>query len=200
LGTRLAGKVGGFDYELEPQFQWGKVKAVGDGRDSVRAYGGHVDLGYTFKLPWEPRLFGKYAYGSGDNNPFDGTYREFHGSIFNDDGSLYGDMRVVPDQSGVTVNGIRASGLQIWVVGVSINPLSKLNITLRAHRYLANRVPSGFSKDVGTELDLPISFTLSKRISFILGLNRFYTGRFFRQASGSGKNIDYGYLQAQVEF
>jgi hypothetical protein len=200
LGTRFSGKVGGLDFELEPQFQWGKVKAVRGGRDLVRAYGGHIDLGYTFKLPWEPRLFGKYAYGSGDNEPFDGRYREFHGTIFNDYGSLFGDMKVVPDQSGVTVNGIRASGLQIWVLGVSINPLSQLNITLRAHRFLANRVGSGFSKEVGTEVDLPISFNLTPKISFVVGLNRFFTGRFFRQASGSGKNIDYGYIQGQVEF
>jgi len=161
LGGRFAGKVGGFDYELEPQFQWGKVKnAIGDGRDSVRAYGGHVDLGYTFKLPWEPRFFGAYAYGSGDNNPFDGRYREFHGSIYNDS-YLYGDTSVILDQSGVTVNRIHASGLQIWVLGVSINPLSKLNVTLRVHRFLAVKTPSGFSKDVGTEIDLPISYVPS---------------------------------------
>ncbi len=84
LGSRFAGKIGRFDDELEPEFQWGSVKAVGDGNDLVRAYGGHVDLGYTFKLPGEPRLFASYAYGSGDNNPFDGKYREFHGSVFND--------------------------------------------------------------------------------------------------------------------
>ncbi len=200
LGTRFAGKVGGFDYELEPQFQWGKVRAVGDGTDSVRAYGGHIDLGYTFTLPWEPRLFGKYAYGSGDNNPFDGTYKEFHGTIFNDDGALYGDMKVVPDQSGVTVNGTHASGVQIWVGGISIKPLSKLTVTLRAHHFRAVKTPSGFSKDIGTELDLPISYELTKRISLIVGLNRFFTGRFFREASGSGKNISYAYGQAQVEF
>jgi hypothetical protein len=200
LGARFAGKVYGFDYELEPQFQWGKVKkAMGEGRDRVRAYGGHVDLGYTFKLPLEPRLFGAYAYGSGDNNPFDGRYREFHGSIFNDS-YLYGDMSVIADQSGVTVKNVHASGLQIWIAGISVNPLSKLNVTLRAHRFLASKVPSGFSKDLGTELDLPISYKLTKGISFIVGLNKFYTGHFFKQASGSGKNIDYAYIQGQVEF
>ena len=200
LGTRFTGKVGGFDYELEPQFQWGKVKKVtADGRDLVRAYGGHLDLGYTFKLPWEPRLFGAFAYGSGDNNPFDGRYREFHGSVFNDS-YLYGEMNVIADQSGVTVNDVHASGLQIWVAGISVNPLSKLNVTLRAHRFLANKVPSRFSKDIGTELDLPISYKLTKGISFIVGLCKFYTGRFFRQASGSKRDIDYVYVQGQVEF
>ncbi len=200
LGTRLAGKAGRFDYELEPQFQWGRVeKVTGDGRDLIRTYGGHLDLAYTFKLPWEPRIFGAYAYGSGDNNPFDGRYREFHGSIFNDS-YLYGDMNVVSDQSGVTVEKVHASGLQIWVGGISVNPLSKLNVTLRVHRFLANKVPSGFSKDIGTELDLPVSYKLTKAISFLVGLDRFFTGRFFRQASGSGKNIDYAYIQAEVEF
>jgi hypothetical protein len=200
VGGRFAGKVGGFDFELEPQFQWGKVrKAIGDVKDLVRAYGGHIDLGYTFELPWEPRLFGAYAYGSGDNNPFDGRYREFHGSLFNDS-YLYGDMNVIPDQSGVTVNDIHASGVQIWIAGISVTPFSKLNVTLRVHRFLAGKVPSDFSKDVGTEVDLGISYKLIKGISFIVGLNRFYTGRFFDQASGSKKNIDYAYIQAEAEF
>ncbi|HVP77436.1 MAG TPA: outer membrane channel, partial [Thermodesulfobacteriota bacterium] len=92
------------------------------------------------------------------------------------------------------------SGLQIWVGGISINPLSGLNVTLRAHHSLANKVPSGFSKDVGTEVDLDISYKLRKGISFILGLNKFYTGRFFEEASGSNKNMEYIYIQAEVEF
>jgi hypothetical protein len=201
LGMRFAGKMNGLDYELEPQFQWGKVReAIGDGKDLVRTYGGHIDLGYTFKFPWEPRILGTYAYGSGDNNPFDGRYREFHGSIFNDDGGLYGDMKVISDQSGVTVNDIHASGLQIWVGGLSVNPLSKLNVTVRVHRFLANKVPSGFSKDVGTEVDLDVSYKLTKGISFLVGLNKFYTGRFFEQASGSKRNIEYAFIQAEVEF
>jgi hypothetical protein len=201
LGGRFAGKVGGLDYELEPQFQWGKVReTIGDGRDLVRTYGGHIDLGYTFKLPWEPRVFGAYAYGSGDNNPFDGRYTEFHGTTFNDDDNLYGGMKVIPDQSGVTVNDIHASGLQIWVGGLSINPLPKLNVTFRVHHFLANKVPSGFSHQIGTELDLPISYKLTEGISFIVGLEKFYTGSFFEQASGSKKNIEYAYIQAQVEF
>jgi hypothetical protein len=200
LGARLAGKIGGFNYELEPQFQWGNVEnAIGDEKDLVRAYGGHVDLGYTFKLPWEPRIFGAYGYGSGNNNPSNGWYREFHGSLFNDS-YIFGDTNVIADMSGVTVNNVRASGLQVWVGGVEVKPLAKLGVTVRVHRFLANSVPSGFSKDIGTEVDWEISYKLTKRISFLVGLDAFLTGRFFKQASGSGKNIDYAYIQGQVEF
>jgi hypothetical protein len=102
--------------------------------------------------------------------------------------------------SGVTVNNVRASGLQVWVGGVEVKPLAKLGVTVRVHRFLANSVPSGFSKDIGTEVDWEISYKLTKRISFLVGLDAFLTGRFFKQASGSGKNIDYAYIQGQVEF
>jgi hypothetical protein len=200
LGARLAGKIGGFDYELEPEFQWGKIKnVIGDGKDLVRAFGGHLDLGYTFKLPLEPRIFGAYAYGSGDNNPFDGRYREFHGSLFNDS-YIFGDMNVIADLSGVTVSDVHASGLQIWIGGLEVKPLPKFGVTVRVHRFLANRVPSGLSKDIGTEIDSEISYKLTKWLSFLVGLDRFFTGRFFRQASGSGKNIDYAHIHAQLEF
>jgi hypothetical protein len=200
LGTRFAGKINGFDYELEPQFQWGKIKnSIRDGRDKVRAYGGHVDLGYTFKLPWEPRIFAAYAFGSGDDDPFDGKVKQFHGNIFNDN-YLVGDMSVITDLSGVTVNDIHASGIRAWVVGISVNPLSHLNLNLDVHRFLASKGVSGFSKDLGVEVNLVASYKLNKWLSLLGGANRFFTGRFFEQASGSKKNIDYLYIQGQVEF
>ncbi len=200
IGIRFAGKVSGFDYELEPQFQWGKVKnPIVDGKDKVRAYGGHLDIGYTFKLPWEPRIFGAYAYGSGDNDPFDGKVKQFHGNIFNDN-YLVGDTSVITDLSGVTVNDIHSSGMHVWVAGISVNPLSNLNLNLDVHRFLASKGVSGFSKDLGVEVNLVGSYKVTKGISFLVGLNRFFTGRFFEKASGNKKNINYGYLQAQVEF
>lgn len=63
-----------------------------------------------------------------------------------------------------------------------------------------NSPPPGFRHDVGTELDLPLHYKLTEGISFLLGLNKFYTGRFFERASGSKRNIEYAYIQAQVDF
>jgi hypothetical protein len=200
LGVRFAGKLGRFDFELEPQFQWGRVRnPTDDGKNKVRAYGGHIDLGYTFKLPWEPRLFAAFAYGSGDNDPFDGKITQFHGNIFNDN-YLVGDMSVVTDLSGVTVNDVHSSGIEVWIAGISFNPLSNLNLNLDVHRFFASKGTSGFSKDLGVEVNLVGSYKLMKGVSFLAGLNRFFTGRFFEQASGSKRNIDYVYIQGQVEF
>ncbi len=200
LGARVAGKAHGFDYELEPQFQWGKVRQVaGDGNDRVRAYGGHIDLGYTFNLLWETRLFGAYAFGSGDNNPFDRVYKEFHGAIFNDT-YLVGDMSIITDLSGLTVDRFHASGIRVGIGGITISPFPDLSLTLRGHRFFANRSPSGFSRDLGTEVDLAVFCKPLKGMSFLVGFDRFFTGRFFEQASKSKKNIDYIFIQAQWDF
>lgn len=200
LGTRFAGKASRFDFELEPQFQWGRVReTIQDRKEKVRAYGGHVDLGYTFELPWEPRIFAAYAFGTGDDNPGDGKITQFHGNIFNDN-YLVGDMSVISDLSGVTVNDIHSSGMHVLVAGISVNPLSDLNLNLDIHRFIASKGISGFSKDLGLEANLVVSYELTKGISFLAGLNRFFTGRFFEQASGSKKNIDYAYIQGQIEF
>ncbi len=206
LGARFSGKASGFDYELEPQYQWGRVRgAIGDGRDRVKAYGGHVDIGYTFGFPWKPRLFGAYAYGSGDNDPFDDKYKEFHGTIFNDT-SLVGDMSVITDLSGVTVKEVHASGVHVWVIGFSVLPFSDLNLSFDVHRFRSSKVPKDYSKDLGWEMNLVASYKIKKGIPFfkevslLAGVDRFFTGRFFEQASGSNKNINYAYLQTQVEF
>jgi len=200
LGARFAGKVDRFDFELEPQFQWGKVReAIRDGKEKVRAYGGHVDLGYTLKLPWEPRVFAAYAFGSGDDDPLDGKFTQFHGNIFNDN-YLVGDTSVITDLSGVTVNDIHSSGMHVFVAGISVNPLSDLNLNVDIHRFIASKGISGFSKDLGVELNLVASYKLRKHLSFLIGLNGFFTGRFFEQASGSRKDVNYAYIQAQLEF
>jgi hypothetical protein len=65
---------------------------------------------------------------------------------------------------------------------------------------IENGPPPGFRHDVGTEFDLPLPYKLNEGIFIIGRLNKFYTGRFFEEASGSRRNIDYVYVQAQVEF
>ena len=54
--------------------------------------------------------------------------------------------------------------------------------------------------DLGVQLNLVGSYKLTKGISFLVGLDNFYTGRFFAKASGSKSNIHYYYIQAQADF
>jgi len=56
--------VEGFDYEFELAFQEGK-RAQTD----FFAYMGHAEIGYTFNLPWYPRVVAQYDYASGTRTP-----------------------------------------------------------------------------------------------------------------------------------
>jgi len=54
------------DYEIESVWQAGKL-----GNTDHFAHFQHVDLGYSFDLPWSPRFLIHYDYASGDRDPTD---------------------------------------------------------------------------------------------------------------------------------
>ena len=70
-------------------------------------------------------------------------------------------------------------------------------VTATGHYVVANHVPDGFSRQVGLETDFSLTYRFSDDISVILAYDHFITGRFFRDATGSRDDIDYGYLMVQ---
>lgn len=201
LGSRLAGKIKGrFDYEIEPVYQFGKLNnPERDDNDKIRAYGGHLEAGYTLESKFKPRIFSGYAYGSGDNDTSDGTYKEFHGNVYNDN-YIVGDTSLIADLSGITVGDARASGMHILVGGVSADINPKLNLNLDYHYFLADKTPQEISKRLGGEINLIFTYKLFRDINITASANRFFTGKFFNDAAGSRKDINYFYVQTQVAF
>ena len=57
----------------------------------------------------------------------------------------------------------------------------------------------GLSRRLGLETDLTLTYNMAEGLSFILGYDRFSTGAFFRGASGSDRDINYGYLMVQFD-
>lgn len=202
VGTRLSVNIAGkkMAFEVEPVYQFGrKVHKDGIVHDDIRAYGGHADLTIDPPLGRYPgKIFLSYAYGSGDGDPGEGKFTEFHNP--NNDSSLIGDMNVIGDLSGLEVGTATASGLQVVTVGGGINVTGKLNVSLNGHYFRANKVPAGFSKEIGLETNLIFTYKIDDHISVLLSGIRLFTGDFFKDASGSGKDISYAYLQAQATF
>jgi hypothetical protein len=62
VGLRGAGAVGAFDFEAEVAYQFGDVDM--DDVD-LGAWGGNVELGYTFDVAWMPRPYLGFAYLEG---------------------------------------------------------------------------------------------------------------------------------------
>ena len=201
VGTRLSGNIAGkkVAFEVEPVYQFGRKNRDGASHNHISAYGGHADL--TIDPPlgrYTGKIFLSYAYGSGDGNPAEGKFTEFHNP--NNDTSMIGDMNVIGELAGLTVGTATASGLQVFTAGGGVDLTEKLNLSLDGHYFRANKVPAGFSKEIGVETNLIATYKLNDRISLLASGNRFFTGGFFKDAAGSGKDIDYVYAQLQATF
>jgi hypothetical protein len=200
-GLRGTAKAGPVSLEFEPACQSGRTfNSVRGSNDRIDAFGGHVDATVESVLAgYNNKVFASYAYGSGSGNAANGVTvaREFRTP--NNDNSLVGDMNVVGDMSGVTVAGHHASGLQIYTLGWGIDVTRDLNFSATGRYFLANNVDAGFSKNLGLETDFTLTYVMTEGMSIILGYDRFFTGGFFRDASGSNRDIDYGYLMVQFD-
>jgi hypothetical protein len=205
IGTRLTGKVGRLlAFELEPVYQFGRKNRDGASHNDISAYGGHADV--TIDPPlgrYRGAIFLSYAFGSGDGTPEEGKFTEFHNP--NHDSPLFGDMSVIGDLSGLSVvdpagNDVRASGLHVLTAGVGSDVTEKLNVSLDGHYFRAVKVPAGFGKDIGLETNLILTYKLKENVSVLASASRFFTGGFFKDATGSGKDVNYVYAQLQATF
>lgn len=188
-GLRSTSTLGPLTLELEPVLQSGKLFNPDTGANEViNAYGGHIDLAGEAELGgFKNTIFLSYAVGSGDN---DGR-KEFGNP--NNDNSLVGDMGVIGDLSGVDVGNFHASGIQAFTLGWGIDLADNVNLTATGRKFMANAVPDGFSRNLGVEADFTLTCNINKDFTATIGYDHFFTGKFFRDASGSGKDIDYGY-------
>ena len=200
-GARLNGKAGAFSAEFEPVYESGRAfNAVRSANDDIDAYGGHLDLSATYLLAgYNNKFFTSYAYGSGSRESAQGISTSGEFKTPNNDNSLMGDMSVVADMSGVTVNGHHASGLQLYTLGWGMDLTKDVNLSATGRYFRANGVEDAFSKYLGLETDFTLTCNVTEGLSFLVGYDRFFTGGFFRDASGSGKDIDYGYLMLQFD-
>lgn len=200
-GYRSTSSVGIFTLEHELVYQTGKLFNANSGsNDNISAFGGHVDLTGGFKVgKYDNSVFMSFALGSGDKNAANGvsSSREFRNP--NNDNSLVGDMSVVGDLSGIDVGGEHASGMQVYTLGWGIDiPIGTeikrlVNFSATGRKFVAGSVRDGFSRDVGIETDFTLTYTMNKDYLLIVGYDRFFTGKFFRDAIGSDRDIDYGY-------
>jgi len=200
-GLRATASFGPVTLEIEPVFESGRtLNSLSGGNDRINAWGGHAEA------LLEAELFGKknsffagYAYGSGDREAADGisSRKEFRNPAT--DTSLTGDMSLIGDLSGVDAGDHHASGLQIFNLGWGIDLTDTLNFSSAFRYFHANAVSDGISRRVGLETDFTLTYAVTGDLSLLVGYDRFFTGKFFRDASGSGRDIDYGYLLLQFD-
>jgi len=200
-GLRATATIGPVSLEIEPVYESGRsFNALTVSNDGIDAWGGHADITIEAELLGRRNtLFASYAYGSGAKEAANGISprREFRNP--DTDTSLTGDMCLIGDLSGVDVGGFHASGMQIFNLGLGIELTNELSFSAVGRYFYANAVPDGFSRRIGLETDFSLTYAMNDDLSLLIGYDRFFTGKFFRDATGRGDDINYGYLLLQFD-
>lgn len=199
VGYRIVGKeLWGFDYELEPIFQFGDF-----GSEDIEAFALVAILGYTFDIPWSPRIGFEWDHGSGDKDRNDGERNTFD-NLFPTNHSKYGYM----DRASL-------QNLNDFRIILSVTPLKKLYLEGNIHfinvddtsdslydsggKALRTAANSGGSNFVGTELDFLLTYALHKNLKILAGYSHFFAGKYLDE-TGSGDNGKFVYAQATLSF
>jgi hypothetical protein len=169
----------------------------------VEAYGLNARLGYTFDLPWQPRLGIEYSMATGDPNAAGGDFETFDG-VFGAIDKMYGRM-----------NLFAWKNLQDYQLSLSAKPSKKLKVGLDWHLfrldedkdawYYCNcrpqrRDPTGESGSrLGQEIDLLATYNWSTHLQLMAGYAHFFPGSFIER-TGESPDADWLFFQTKYSF
>jgi hypothetical protein len=196
-------EIGEYDYDAESVLQFGTF----DKRDHF-AHFQHISLGYTFAVPWSPRILIMYDYASGTKNPngnkshtFDGLFgaRRFELSAT----SLFGPFF----RSNISSPGIR----------LITHPFPTLDLNLKYRAwYLARskdewvgsgmQDPTGAAGNfLGQDVEVRIQWHPSLNFTIDAGYEHFFKGSYIKDQTGVPGNppsngTNYFYIQTEMMF
>jgi hypothetical protein len=226
VGGRLKskpGEFGGWDYTLEGAYQFGDFRDRRLGATSKRlnqdAFMFVAQGGYTFTDIWgTPRLGLEYSFGSGDDNPNDGTHGTFE-NLFPTNHKFYGYMDMISLQNIHDVRAIfqlkphprvslAVEGHGFWLANTHDNfynvggaPRGGVAATPTGNGYGVNPTYSSF---VGSELDVIAGWAVTKYAQLEMGYGHFFTGKYIDQslhsAAFGSKDANFFYAQLNVAF
>jgi hypothetical protein len=222
----LPGKLGGWDYTVEGDYQFGRYASVtgsvpnavvGRSREQ-QAYAVHLDGGYTWSKTWSsPRLGMEFNYASGDRDTRDNKHQTFD-TLYPSTHLFSGAMDLFSLQNMTDV-GIFAT----------LKPLPRLTVVTSYRAfwlaetsdsfYLGNGAPrtggapgahNGYAINptydsyIGSELDLTFNYAVTPYALLQAGVGHFFVGDYVRQslsAPGIGfSDGNYLYLQTRFTF
>ncbi|MDX2252001.1 MAG: alginate export family protein [Nitrospira sp.] len=199
-------KPGEPDYEIETTWQTG-TRGVTD----HFAHFQHLDLGYTFNLPWTPRLVSHFDYASGDHKPGDSQDEGFD--------TLFGARRWEYGPTGIFLPFFRTNLISPgWRFIVTPTPNLIVQVKHRvwylaqSKDFFGGSVNSGLrdttgnaGTSLGHDMELRAQYALSANLDFDIGYVRWFKGSYFdspailtQLPAGGNKDSDYFYAQVRV--
>lgn len=204
LGARLCGNAGPFDFDLEPDYQFGQFNSEDIHAYSVAALGGYRldDVLFT------PRPFLGFDIASGDRKSRGGGLDTFN-QLFPTGHLFFGYIDAIGRQNVIDLHpGFDLSLLKDRPFVRKMTLTSEYHEFWRAsdHDAVYNAAggvlrASGSSNAscVGSELDLVFKWQVTRHTSFYAGYNHFFAGTFLRQ-TGAHQDIDFLYAAMTYTF
>ncbi|WP_447971355.1 alginate export family protein [Nitrospira sp. M1] len=191
------------DYDIESVWQTGRL-----GNTDHFAHFQHIDLGYTFNIPWSPRFVMYYDYASGDRNPNDSQDSSFD--------TLFGARRFELNPTGnfgpffrtnisspgwrVIVTPVKGWRLQVkhrvWYLATSRGAFASNGL---------RDVSGGSGNFLGHDVELRVQWKVSDNLEFDAGYLHWFKGSYFDRLPasaglppGGNKDTDYLYILTKV--
>lgn len=164
---------------------WGEL-AFHHGKDpDNKPYKGlGLDVGFTYRfldLPLRPNVTLAYAYGSGDDDPDDGTNHAFQQTGLQSNESRFAGTANFK-YYGEALDP-ELSNLRVFTVGVGFWPSPNVTVDLVYHRYLLNKladeVPGSPITAEMSQVDTRLSKDVGKALDVVVGLRNLFGIRRF---------------------
>jgi alginate export protein len=201
--------VGQMDYEIESIWQFGNLAAATGSSQTLDhfAHFQHLEIGYTFDIPWTPRFLFQYDYASGDRNPNDNKDQRFD--------SLFGGVNFELNPGGIW-RPFRRSNINSPGYRLYLTPSKNFSF-FAAHRifWLANArdqwVGTGLQdrsgnsgKYLGHHFEARGHWIATKNVVFETGWAYLLKGSFIENLNQPGKpnnkNSTYFYVSTTLRF
>ncbi|HMP89465.1 MAG TPA: alginate export family protein [Kiritimatiellia bacterium] len=200
-GLRLLGKclLTGIEYDVEGGWQFGD-----SGDNDIRAWFFAGELGYTFaETTTKPRIHAGYDYASGDDNPADDKVKTFH-QLFPLGHAYLGYIDILGRQNIEAFS----QGVSLWPIENKVQVRFDHHIFRRAEKAdavynvgggILRAGDAGSSSDVGSEIDVTITYRINRHQLASAGYSRFFAGDFIKE-SGPSEDVDFAYVSMQFTF
>ncbi len=191
------------DYEIESSWQTGTRGGI-----DHFAYFHHLDLGYTFNLPWTPRLVFHYDYASGDRRPDDSQDEGFD--------TLFGSRRFEYEPTSIwgpfSRTNLNSPGWRLIVTpapGWMLQVKHRVWYLTQSRDFFGNSGLRDTTGNAGTSLghdvDLQAQWALNANLDFDVGYVHWFKGSYFDRLpasaglpAGGNKDSDYFYASMRI--
>ena len=188
FGTRLWGRAGGWDYNVEALYQFGDF-----GESEIQAWTAASDVGHTFSQLWfTPRIGLKADIISGDRDRDDRTLGTFNalfpkGSYFGEV-ALIGPANLIDVHPSIDLRLTRSLTLSgnwdvFWRQSRDDGIYNAALVLLRSGRASKERF-------IGHQAEVQLEWRIDRHLSVNVDYAHFFAGPFLKE-TGPGQDVDY---------